>query len=168
MALPTNLAHTPARYLGAKPAHSSWMAMASCLAPVALQSTTTDLIFAIEVALPALHFCSESVHFCQPIASSVLKCMFKKLREIFIFGKVIDVQSLTFSASGGGGGCFNLKELPHAAGAIWRKFVSITLRRDTCWLLSRFHSIKQSDPKFGARDKNCDVPTVNQNARVQR
>ena len=40
--------------------------------------------------------------FDQPTAGSVLKCMSKKLREFFFFfGKVLEVQSLTFSAKGG-------------------------------------------------------------------
>ena len=41
--------------------------------------------------------------FGQPIASDVLKCMSKKLREIFIFGKVMDVQILAISARGEAG-----------------------------------------------------------------
>ena len=100
-----------------------------CANPGSLGSTCT-VIFAPSVPPPPpppIHQCI----FGQSIIRSVFKCMSKRLIVIYIFGKFADVQSLTFFATGEGE---NLSREnfpnPHVR---WRKFVSMPLRRDTCW-----------------------------------
>ena len=58
--------------------------------------------------------------------------MSKRLRELFILAKLWTFKIGHF-CQGGSGKWFILRELPHPTCAIWRQFVSMTLRRDTCW-----------------------------------
>ena len=76
---------------------------------------------------------TSSVHFWPAYSQWCRQVHVQKAKRNLFFWQSYGRSKTGNFCQGGSGKWFILRELPHPTRAIWRKFVSMTLRRNTCW-----------------------------------